>query len=167
MASNYLYKREFVKSQKEKGLCIECSNPVNKSIRCSDCNERRSANKKKNYQEWKQNNKCRQCGKSPIKNKNLCEKHYLMSVSFRGLGSAKHWKLLKELLLKQNNKCGLTGENISLDTEIELDHIIPTTKNGVNELSNLRWVTKDANRLKQNKTDSELKELCKKILQTI
>lgn len=71
------------------------------------------------------------------------------------------------MMIKQNNKCGLTGENISLDTEIELDHIIPTSKKGVNELSNLRWVTKDANRLKQNKTDSELKELCKKILQTI
>ncbi|MHA4750810.1 HNH endonuclease, partial [Enterococcus faecium] len=64
-------------------------------------------------------------------------------------------------------KCGLTGENISLDTEIELDHIIPTTRGGTNDISNLRWVTKDANRLKQNKTDSELKELCKKILQTI
>ena len=50
---------------------------------------------------------------------------------------------------------------------MELDHILPTSRKGKSELSNVRWVTKDANRFKQNLTDKELKILCNKILLTI
>ena len=49
MASNYLYKREFVKSQKEKGLCIQCSNPTLKGTRCEKCRNRRAEIRKENY----------------------------------------------------------------------------------------------------------------------
>ena len=167
MASNYLYKREFVKRQKEKGLCIECSTPVNSSIRCYNCNKRRTENRKQKYKEWKEKGLCNQCGKETIKGKNQCEKHYLMQVSLDRLGSRKYWKELKELIEKQNYKCALTGDIISFNDNIELDHILPTSRKGTNELSNVRWVTKQANRLKQNLTDIELKELCKKILLTI
>ena len=166
MASNYLYKREFVKRQKEKGLCIECSNPAT-GLRCDDCNKRRTENRKQKYKEWKENGLCNQCGKETIKGKNQCEKHYLMQVSLDRLGSRKYWKELKELIEKQNYKCALTGDIISFNDNIELDHILPTSRKGTNELSNVRWVTKQANRLKQNLTDIELKELCKKILSTI
>ena len=167
MASNYLYKREFVKIQKEKGLCIECSTPVNGSIRCDNCNKRRTENRKQKYEEWKEKGLCYQCGNEVIKNKNLCEKHYLMQVSSGRLGSSKYWKEIKDLLKIQNYKCALSGDKISFDDGIELDHILPTTRGGNNDLSNVRWVTKQANRLKQNLTDIELKELCKKILSTI
>ena len=167
MASNYLYKREFVKRQKEKGLCIECSTPVNSSIRCYNCNKRRTENRKQKYKEWKEKGLCCQCGNEVIKNKTLCEKHYLMQVSSGRLDSSKYWKELKELIEKQNYKCALTGDTISFDDNIELDHIIPSSKKGLSELNNVRWVTKEANRLKQNLTDIELKELCKKILSTI
>lgn len=167
MASNYLYKREFVKKQKEKGLCIECSTPVNGSIRCDNCNKRRAEYRKRKRNEWNENGLCNQCGKETIKGKNQCEKHYLMQVSSGRLGSNKYWKELKDLLKIQNYKCALSGDKISFDDNIELDHILPTTRGGNNDLSNVRWVTKQANRLKQNLTDIELKELCKKILSTI
>ena len=114
-----------------------------------------------------ENGLCNQCGKETIKGKNQCEKHYLMQVSLDRLGSRKYWKELKELIEKQNYKCALTGDIISFNDNIELDHILPTSRKGTNELSNVRWVTKQANRLKQNLTDIELKELCKKILLTI
>lgn len=167
MASNYLYKREFVKRQKEKGLCIECSTPVNGSIRCDNCNKRRAEYRMRKKIEWKENGLCNQCGKETIKGKNQCEKHYLMQVSLGRLDSGKYWKELKNLLKIQNYKCALSGDKISFDCDIELDHILPTTRGGNNDLSNVRWVTKQANRLKQNLTDIELKELCKKILSTI
>ena len=166
MASNYLYKREFVKRQKEKGLCIECSNPAT-GLRCDDCNKRRAEYRKSKKLEWKEKSLCNQCGKETIKGKNQCEKHYLMQVSLDRLGSRKYWKELKELIEKQNYKCALTGDIISFNDNIELDHILPTSRKGTNELSNVRWVTKQANRLKNNLTDIELKELCKKILSTI
>lgn len=45
--------------------------------------------------------------------------------------------------------------------------IIPTTRGGKNEISNVRWVTRKANRLKNNLTDKELKDICLKIVQNL
>ena len=159
MASNYLYKREFVKSQKEKGLCIQCSNPTLKGTRCEKCRNRRAEIRKENYNKWKQTGLCCQCGRTSIPNKNYCENHYLKKISLIRLGSNLYSKELAELLKKQNYKCALTGDEISFLMDIELDHVTPITRGGRNELSNVRWVTKEANRLKQNLTDKELKVL--------
>jgi 5-methylcytosine-specific restriction endonuclease McrA len=158
--------RKWQSEQKNKGLCIECCNPITSGLRCKNCNERRSNLKKKNYSKWQKEKKCTQCGNGDIVNNNLCEKHYLISTSFKRLGSGKYWRELKALLENQKFKCALTGDKISFDN-MELDHILPTTRKGLSELSNVRWVTKEANRLKQNLTDKELKILCNKILITI
>lgn len=167
MASNYLYKREFVKAQKEKGLCVECSNPVSGSIRCESCNSRRSVYNKKKYREWKEQGQCCQCGKDTVLNKNYCEKHYLMKISQTRLGTQKFWKELKELIIKQDYKCALTGDKISFDMDTELDHILPKYRGGSNELSNVQWVTKEANWFKRALTENELLVLCEKILLTL
>lgn len=158
--------RKWQEEQKSKGLCIECTNPAT-GLRCDICNKRRVDYRKRRKLEWKENGLCNQCGKETIKGKNQCEKHYLMQVSLDRLGSSKYWKELKELIEKQNYKCALTGDIISFNDNIELDHILPTSRKGTNELSNVRWVTKQANRLKNNLTDKELKILCNKILLTI
>lgn len=167
MASNYLYKREFVKKQKEKGLCIECSTPVNGSIRCDNCNSRRAEYRKNKYQEWKKSGLCCQCGNQKIVGKTICETHYLKQVSYDRLGTSKYWKDLKELIVKQDFKCALTGDAILFGDGIELDHIIPKNKGGKDELLNVQWVTKQANGFKSDRTQSELFELCNKIVTTI
>ena len=156
--------RKWQQKQKDKGLCIECSNPAT-GLRCDACNKRRSEYRKKKKIEWKKNGLCNQCGKETISGKNQCEKHYLMQISIDRLGTSEYWKDLKELMAKQNFKCALTGNDISFESDIDLDHIIPTSRNGNNELSNVRWVTRQANRLKNNLTDDELKALCLKIIQ--
>ena len=159
--------RKWQSEQKNKGLCIECCNPITSGLRCENCNNRRNKLKKENYITWKKEGRCTQCGKETIKDKNVCEKHYLMSISHKRLGSGKYWKELKELIENQNFKCALTGDAISFEDNIELDHILPTSRKGTNELSNVCWVTKEANRLKQNLTNEELKILCNKIIMTI
>lgn len=88
------------------------------------------------------------------------DKRFKISKEFE-----KYWEELELLIGKQNYKCALTGDNISFNDDIELDHIIPTTRNGKNELSNVRWVTRQSNRLKNNLTDDELREICLKIIQ--
>jgi 5-methylcytosine-specific restriction endonuclease McrA len=161
-------KIEFNKQRKLKGLCIECnSKAVKGSIRCERCNERRKQYNFRDYHKWKNEGKCTQCGKKILTGKLLCEKHYLMHVSSDRLNSGKFWQELKLLLEKQNYKCALTGDKISFETNIELDHITPISRSGKKELSNVRWTTKESNRLKQDLTDKELKELCEKILKTI
>jgi len=167
MASNYLYKRKFVKSQKEKGLCVECSNKVNNSIRCDACNKRRAEKNKVNYNKWKEEGMCCQCGKETVGDKNYCEKHYLMKISYTRLGSQSYWKELKLLIEKQNFKCALTGDEISFEMDIELDHKLPKYRGGTNDLSNVQWVTKEANWFKRALTENELLILCEKILLTL
>ena len=156
--------RKWQAEQKAKGLCIECSNPTT-GLRCNICNKRRAEYRKRKKIEWKENCLCNQCGKETIKGKNQCEKHYLMQVAIDRLGTSKFWKDLKQLIEKQNYKCFLTGDDISFESDIDLDHIIPITRGGKNKLSNVRWVTRQANRLKNNLTDDELKVLCLKIIQ--
>lgn len=158
--------RNWQAQQKEKGLCIECSNPA-KGLRCDVCNKRRANLRKENYNKWKEQGKCCQCGKQTIAGKTICETHYLKQVSYDRLGTAKYWKELKELIVNQNFKCALTGDSISFSDGVELDHIIPKNKGGKDELSNVQWVTKQANGFKSDRTEGELFELCNKIVITI
>jgi 5-methylcytosine-specific restriction endonuclease McrA len=66
----------------------------------------------------------------------------------------------------ENPKCYLTGDSIDLSdsSSYQLDHIVPTSKGGTNDLSNLQICTKQANIAKSNLSLDELKMLCKKIL---
>ena len=109
--------RKWQEEQKSKGLCIECSNPAT-GLRCDACNKRRADYRKRKKIEWKENGLCNQCGKETIKNKNQCEKHYLMQVAIDRLGTSKFWKDIKYLIKKQEYKCALTKENISFEDDI-------------------------------------------------
>lgn len=124
--------------------------------------EKRYAKKR----QWLLDGKCRECGAEKIKRNPCayCLKHYLIGVANGRLGSGKYWKDIMLLLEKQNFRCALTGDTISFDDNIELDHIIPSSKKGLSELNNVRWVTKEANRLKQNLSDTELLLICQKVI---
>jgi 5-methylcytosine-specific restriction endonuclease McrA len=110
---------------------------------------------------------CCQCGKETVGNKNYCEKHYLQKISHTRLGTSKFWQELKLLIERQNYKCALTGDAISFEDNIELDHKLPTYRGGANDLSNVQWVTKEANWFKRALTENELLTLCEKILLTL
>ncbi len=125
--------------------------------------EKRYAKKR----QWLLDGKCRECGSDDVIKSNFCLKDYLIRVSAKRLGTGSHWKELISLLEKQNFKCALTSKQISFKDGIELDHIVPISKQGTKQLSNVRWVTKEANRLKQNLTDAELKELCINIINNL
>ena len=90
-----------------------------------------------------------------------------MKISYARLGTSKYWKELKELIENQNFKCALTGDAISFEDNIELDHILPSYRGGSDELSNVQWVTKQANWFKRALTENELIELCEKIITTL
>jgi len=59
------------------------------------------------------------------------------------------------------------GIDPDVDKDIELDHILPVYRGGKNELSNVQWVTKQANWFKRALTENELIELCEKIVLTL
>lgn len=62
--------------------------------------------------------------------------------------------------------CYLSGEKLDIyGKEYQLDHIIPSSKNGDNSLGNLGVLHKTVNRMKHDLTPNELIEWCSKILE--
>ena len=70
---------------------------------------------------------------------------------------------LKTLFDSQNGKCALTGRDLDLYT-MELDHIIPRSKGGLNVISNVQWTCEEANQAKKNLTDDDFIKLCKEVV---
>lgn len=62
-------------------------------------------------------------------------------------------------------KCALTGVDINMETdEYCLDHIIPVSKGGTNELDNMQVVCSKANAAKSDMTMDEFLDLCESVL---
>ena len=63
-------------------------------------------------------------------------------------------------------KCYLTGTSINiLEDDYQLDHILPISKGGTNELSNMGITCPEVNQMKRGLTNEELFSWCKKILE--
>lgn len=78
------------------------------------------------------------------------------------LGSSKLWSSLVGLADKT---CPYTGINLEIGVNASLDHIIPKSRGGVNDLSNFQFVycqgSFDVNRMKGDMTEEEFKEAIK------
>lgn len=71
-------------------------------------------------------------------------------------------RLLLQLLEQQEYRCALTGCPLTPD-DAEVDHILPLSKGGEHELSNLQIVTRRVNRAKGDMTPAEFFELCERV----
>lgn len=61
---------------------------------------------------------------------------------------------LMKLWREQRGRCALTGERLTR-RYCTLDHIIPCSRGGINDISNARWVAPGINFSKRDKLDSE------------
>ena len=68
------------------------------------------------------------------------------------------WSIAK----KQKLMCPLTGRKLNGDT-MSLDHIIPVSKGGNHNVSNLQFVHVDINYAKRNLLQEEFVRLCKEV----
>lgn len=75
---------------------------------------------------------------------------------------------IEDVINKLGDKpsCYLTGDpiDISKTRSYHFDHIVPRAKGGTNTIDNLGVCTKEANLAKNELTEDQLVELCKKIL---
>jgi len=76
----------------------------------------------------------------------------------KGASRAKY-KELARLYKAQRGYCALSGRRLRKGG-IHLDHIVPKSKGGTDELSNLRWVCEEANLAKRNLLDADFFSLC-------
>lgn len=77
------------------------------------------------------------------------------------VGITAQW--LHERFDEQRGTCPLTGRPIDVAT-FHVDHIIPTSRGGSDDLTNLRLVCPEANCAKQGLTDEEFVALCADVI---
>jgi 5-methylcytosine-specific restriction endonuclease McrA len=154
------------KRQRENGLCATCTSESPNSRICENCKKVKLESTRRKKITRISEGKCLHCNNLVFGNKRLCLTHFLKSTSSGRLGKYQYWEDLLIKYNEQNGLCFLTNDVLTPDN-MELDHIVPISKGGTNDLSNVRWVTKDANRLKQDKSDADLIILCEKILKTL
>ena len=63
----------------------------------------------------------------------------------------------------QQWQCVYTGEKLIAGVNASVDHRIPSSRGGSDDLCNLQWVTKKINRMKGNMTHQEFVEICQLI----
>ena len=73
---------------------------------------------------------------------------------------------LRALWDSQGGLCALTGQPMDIRAA-ELDHIVPRSRGGTNEPSNLRWLTRAANQAKGDLLDEEFLALCVQVAEHI
>ena len=75
--------------------------------------------------------------------------------------------VLKHIGGKDDARCYLTGEKLNLmqPESYHLDHIVPSSKGGTNDLFNMGAATRNANVSKSDMTLEEYLQLCHKVLE--
>jgi hypothetical protein len=66
--------------------------------------------------------------------------------------------VLSRAWYNQRGRCAYTGKR--LDRNAQVDHKTPTSRGGINDASNLHWVTADANWVKGTMTHEEFIAIC-------
>lgn len=112
---------------------------------------------------------CIFCKNKKLQYSNLCKKHFFINIATATLKNKNLAAGIEELFYAQEEKCYLTGEQLILGKNASLDHIIPQSKDKslIENLHNLRWCTKDVNRLKNSFDYDTLIKVCRNIVSYI
>jgi hypothetical protein len=154
------YKKKYL-SKMSSSRCKTCGgNRDDKHKTCSVCRER--------IKEWRKinlsNGKC-ECGRDRIENSNSkqCQTCYLKATAQQSVGSTKRHQELLELFEDQNGICPYSGRKMTLGVDTAIDHKIPKSKGGTNEIGNLQWTHRVVNQMKWDTYESDFLNLINEI----
>lgn len=92
-----------------------------------------------------------------------CTTCFMKATADHHLGGRHRWAELLQIFEKQEGCCAYTGELLILGDNASLDHKIPRSRGGADEVDNLQWVTWTINDCKRNLTHDEFVALCRRV----
>lgn len=136
------------------------------NTRCKGCyykvgNTPRAKRIKKNtYRKRKQSGECVKCGLTSLPDNVFCWHCWFSDkASQRCEGDDKLEAILK-LWEHQNGLCFYSDEKLVPGQNASLDHQLPRSQGGTNEISNLKWVCRRINLMKTDMTHDEFVSMC-------
>ena len=151
-------------------FCIACgaAAPTN-GKRCAKCSARSTEASRRLYALRSENGYCRACRTPHMKGSELCLKHWLQGRSRFHFGHVRNWEMLLDIAERQEWRCYYTGESLSAGDNMSLDHRTPKTSPhypGDDDFRNLVWTTRATNLAKNDRTEAEFLDLCRRVLNT-
>lgn len=154
--------------RRARGVCISCGvNELDTADLCVECMERRTARRNARVATGVCAARA-QCNAPPVAGLTVCENHWFATLgkgkNRSGLGNSDAVTMLRKIWDAQGGTCALTGRKLVIGQNASLDHIVPVTRGGTSDASNLRFVVRSVNVLKLDLLDDELLELCADVL---
>lgn len=137
--------------------------------RCKDCcriynsTPKALAVKKSLYDKRRLENLCVGCGSTDLVSNVHCRECWFLDRASARAGGAKNLLPVLQLWEDQNGKCYYSGETLIPGNNASLDHQVPSSRGGLDDPSNLRWVSSNINMMKSNMSHDEFISMCEKI----
>ncbi len=93
------------------------------------------------------------CDREKLTHSSYCFRHWA------GSAVKYDYALIEQLRVswnEQRGRCAITNRPLQPGVNASLDHIVPKSRGGADDLDNLRWTTLTANRARGDLTDQEL-----------
>lgn len=133
--------------------CKECVSLFNKTDESKKI-------KKGLYDKRKNSNECVRCGNLELVTNIHCEKHWFECEANSCADGMKNLDAILKLWQQQQGRCFYTGEVLIPGLNASLDHQLPRSRGGLDDPSNLKWVSKNINFMKSIMTHDEFINMC-------
>jgi hypothetical protein len=143
------------------GKCFSCGDMRDSTrINCPKCRQKQGQAAIKRRIVRHTNGLCVICGDVSVIGARRCKKHWFQSIASSNLKTTRFASALEDLFLSQGGQCAYTNKKLTPGINASLDHKIPKSRGGTNELSNLQWIDEQINRMKNDMTHEEFIAFC-------
>jgi hypothetical protein len=157
-------KKEIRSRRLSDGLCVRCGKnyPENCKSSCDNCIKQKYEQSIILKEKRLEIDMCTQCGKkSACEGKKRCKLCIFKNICRKATGSTRNSKHLAKKIQDQNFTCPYTGIKLIVGVNASLDHIVPKSKGGSNNVENLEWIDLNVNLLKGARTKDDFMEIWK------